>query len=224
MRLTLTIEDTLGHCPISYIVGRSSSHFTRLVRIFALELGVACEFTPMYDLSSLDARDYAGNPALKLPVLRMDEATIFGAENICRALAEFAPEHRRIVWPEDVRGVQARNAQELIWHAMQAQVQLGFGTQISKLPLDSIYFVKAATGMQNTLEWLDERVHEVIDDLPPHDISVLEASLFCLIEHVEFRATVSLMPYGRLTAFALAFGQRASAQQTPYAFDLPPAG
>jgi glutathione S-transferase len=206
------------------IVGRSSSHFTRLVRIFALELGVACEFAPVYDLSSLDARDYAGNPALKLPVLRIDEVSIFGAENICRALAELAPEHPRIVWPEDVRDAQARNAQELVWHAMQAQVQLGFGTQIAKLPVDSVYFVKAATGMQNALEWLDEKVQEVIDDLPPHDLSMLEATLFCLVEHVEFRATVSLTPYGRLTAFALAFGQRPSAQQTPYVFDLPPAG
>jgi glutathione S-transferase len=207
-----------------YIVGRSSSHFTRLVRLFALELGVACEFAPVYDLSSLDARDYAGNPALKLPVLKMGEVTIFGAENICRALAEIASEPRRIIWPEDVRGVQARNAQELVWHAMQAQVQLGFGTQIAKLPVDSVYFVKAAAGMQNALEWLDEKVSEVIDDMPPHDISLLEASLFCLIEHVEFRATVSLTPYGRLSAFALAFGQRASAQQTPFVFDLPPTG
>ena len=210
--------------PTMCIVGRSSSHFTRLVRLFALELGVACEFAPVYDLSSLDARDYAGNPALKLPVLRMGDVAIFGAENICRTLAELAPEPRRIVWTEDVRGVRARNAQELVWHAMQAQVQLGFGTQIAKLPVDSVYFVKAATGLRHSLEWLDERVQEVIDDLPPHDLSMLEASLFCLLEHVEFRATVSLTPYGRLTAFALAFGQRSSAQQTPYVFDLPPAG
>ena len=57
----------MDRSPVSYIVGRSSSHFTRLVRLFALELGVAYEFAPVYDLSSLDARDYAGNPALKLP-------------------------------------------------------------------------------------------------------------------------------------------------------------
>jgi len=214
----------LGLFPVPHIVGRSSSHFTRLARIFALELGVVCEFTPVYDLSSLDARDYAGNPALKLPVLKIGDVTIFGAENICRALAELAAEPRRIVWPEEVRSVQVRNAQELIWHAMQAQVQLGFGTQIAKLPVDSVFFVKAATGMQNALEWLDERWPEVLDGLPTHDLSMLEASLFCLIEHVEFRATVSLSPYGRLTAFALAFGQRDSAQQTPYEFDLPPAG
>jgi glutathione S-transferase len=185
---------------------------------------VSCEFIPVYDLSSLDARDYAGNPALKLPVLVRDDVAVFGAENICRSLVELTPEPRNIIWPEDLRSVQARNAQELVWHAMQAQVQLAFGTQIAKLPVDSVYFVKADTGMRNTLEWLDERVSAVIEDLPPRDLSLLEASLFCLLEHLEFRATVSLTSYDHLLAFARTFGERQSAQQTPYVFDLPPAG
>jgi len=212
----------MGRLPVSYIIGRSSSHFTRLVRVFALELGVVCEFAPVYDLSSLDARDYAGNPALKLPVLKMGDDVIFGAENICRVLATAAPEHRRITWPEDVRGVQARNAQELVWHAMQAQVQLGFGTQIAKLPADNVYFVKAATGLFNVLEWLDERLGMIMEALPPRDLSMLETSLFCLVEHLEFRATVPLTPYDQLTTFARTFGKRTSAQQTPYMFDVPP--
>ncbi|HEY0199795.1 MAG TPA: glutathione S-transferase N-terminal domain-containing protein [Rhodanobacter sp.] len=207
------------------IVGRSSSHFTRLVRVFAVELGVACEFQPVFDLSSLDMDDYAGNPALKLPVLKVGGATIFGAGNICRMLAELAPESRRIIWPEDTLDVPARNAQELVWHAMQAQVQLGFGTQIAKLPFDGIYFAKAAAGLRNSLEWLDERAPSVIDALPPHDISMFEASLFCLIEHLAFRPTsvVPLQPYGRLNLFAREFGMRASAQDTPYRFDAPSA-
>lgn len=206
------------------IVGRSSSHFTRLVRVFAEELGLACEFAPVYDLTSLNPCDYAGNPALKLPVLRMGNVTVFGAENICRALAESAPEHRRIVWPEELRDVSARNAQELIWHAMQAQVQLAFGSQVAKLPADNIYFAKAAAGMRNALEWLDERLQPIIDAMPPRDISMLEASLFCLIEHLAFRATIPLMPYGHLTALTRAFGERASAQHTPYVYDTPPGG
>jgi glutathione S-transferase len=203
------------------IVGRSSSHFTRLTRVFALELGMDCAFEPVFDLTSLDTVDYAGNPALKLPVLRLGGAMILGAENICRRLAELAPGHPRIVWPEDMRDVDASNAQELVWHAMQAQVQLGLGTQIAGLPADSIYFVKAATGLRNALEWLDEKVPSVIAALPPHDISVLEVSLFCLIEHLAFRATMALEPYGRLNAFARGFGMRASAQATPYRFDAP---
>lgn len=218
----MTIEQDASRTPAPCIVGRSSSHFTRLVRVFAAELGVTCEFVPVYDLSSLDMSDYAGNPALKLPVLRMGEVAVFGAENICRVLAESASERHRVFWPEDMHDVQARNAQELVWHAMQAQVQLGFGTQIAKLPADSIYFAKAAAGLRNALAWLDERVPAVIDALPPRDISMLEASLFCLVEHLAFRATISLVPYERLTAFAHAFGKRDSAQQTPYLFDTPP--
>ncbi|RCS28793.1 glutathione S-transferase [Rhodanobacter denitrificans] len=210
--------------PVPRITGRSSSHFTRLVRVFAQELDVACEFVPVYDLASLDARDYAGNPALKLPVLTKDGATVFGAENICRVLAESAPAQRRIVWPEDARDLQARNAQELVWHAMQAQVQLGFGTQVAQLPADSIYFVKAAAGLRNALQWLDERLLPVIATLPPRDLSMLEASLFCLVEHLAFRVTVPLAPYRHLAAFAREFGKRASARSTAYLFDVPPDG
>ena len=36
------------------IVGRTSSHFTRVAVIFATELGVRFELVPVYDLSSLE--------------------------------------------------------------------------------------------------------------------------------------------------------------------------
>lgn len=49
------------------LVGRSSSHYTRTVRLFAMEMGVAHVFRPVLDLTSLDVVDYAGNPALKIP-------------------------------------------------------------------------------------------------------------------------------------------------------------
>lgn len=210
--------------PVPRITGRSSSHYTRLARMFALELGVACEFAPVHDLASLDARDYAGNPALKLPVLSRGDVVVFGAENICRVLAELAPPRRVIVWPEDVRDASGRNAQELVWHAMQAQVQLGFGTQIARLPADSVYFVKAAAGLRNALAWLDETAPSVIQTLPPHDLSMLEISLFCLVEHLAFRTTVPLAPYARLTGFTREFGRRASARDTAYRFDVSPGG
>lgn len=214
-------DDDAGVSPLPRITGRSSSHYTRMARMFAHELGVACEFAPMHDLASLDARDYAGNPALKLPVLSCGEAVVFGAENICRTLAELAPGRAVILWPEDLCDAPARNAQELVWHAMQAQVQLGFGTQIAGLSPDSIYFVKAAAGLRNALAWLDERAPPIIAALPPHDLGMLELSLFCLLEHLAFRTTVPLAPYARLGGFARAFGQRASARSTVYRFDAP---
>lgn len=205
------------------LVGRSSSHFTRLVRLFAEELGVACEFSPVYDLASRDSADYGGNPALKLPVLVVPHGPVFGAENSCRTLATLAAQAPRIVWTEDLPDVRVRNAQELVWHAMGAQVQLVFGIQVAKLPTDSVYFDKAAIGLRNTLAWLDVHVEEIVRTLPPRGLSLLEASLFCLIEHLAFRPSVPTDAYPRLLAFADAFGHRTSAQRTPYAFDVAPA-
>ncbi|KRE89701.1 hypothetical protein ASG87_03565 [Frateuria sp. Soil773] len=217
------MEDTVAKRPPPAIVGRSSSHFTRLVRLFAHETGAACRFEPVYDLASVDPDDYAGNPALKMPVLRIGGQAVFGAENICRTLVEQAPAPRRVVWPEDLRDVASRNAQELVWHAMQAQVQLAFGTQVAGLPVDSVYFAKAGLGLRNTLAWLEERMPAVLAALPARDLSLLEAALFCLVEHLAFRDTLSLAPYPQLTGFARAFGARPSAQATAYAFDVPPA-
>lgn len=200
------------------IIGRSSSHFTRVALIFAHELGVAVELVPVADLVSRDI-DHYGNPALKIPTLRRGQSSVFGAENICRALAEVAATPRRIVWPEELRDDRLRNAQELVWYSMAAQVQLVFGTILSKLPADNVYFVKARAGFEGALCWLDEHVDGVLGTLPQRDLSLLEVTLFCLIDHLAFRATVPVEPYPALRQFAAEFGKRASAQATAYRFD-----
>jgi len=205
---------------LARLIGRSSSHFTRLARLFAEELGVPCAFAPLYDLTSRDPADYGGNPALKLPVLQLPQGSVFGAENICRALAGLAAQPRRIVWTEQLPDLRARNAQELIWHGMGAQVQWVFGMQVAQLPADNIYFAKAADGLRNALAWLDANLEAVLHSLPPRDLSLLEASLFCLVEHLDFRQTLPRTPYRHLLAFADAFRTRPSAQRTLYAYDV----
>lgn len=205
------------------LIGRSSSHFTRVVRLLAVEFGVACQFQPVYDLGSRDRRDYGGNPAMKLPVLRLGDESVFGTENIARALADRAKRPVRMVWTEHLPDLVARNAQELVWHAMAAQVQLVFGTQAAGLPADNLYFAKAAEGMAQVLDWLDAHVERVLASLPPRDLSMFEVTLFCLLEHLAFRPTVPLLPYASLTAYTERFGQRASARNTVYHFDRPPA-
>jgi glutathione S-transferase len=204
------------------LVGRSSSHYTRLARMFAEELGIAYAFEPVYDLASRDPADYAGNPALKLPVLVLPEGPVFGAENVCRTLAARISPPRRIVWTEQLPDPRARNAQELIWHGMGAQVQLVFGMQVARLPAENVYFAKAADGFRNALAWLDANLESVLHGLPPRDFSLLEASLFCLLEHVLFRDTLPLAPYRHLAAFAAAWRERPAAQRTTYAFDVVP--
>src|SRR5678815_1962623 len=100
------------------VVGRSSSHFTRTARIFALELGVPHAFQPVFDLTALDAETYAGNPALKVPVL------VIGAENICRELVRRSGRGAEVVLRGAVADRRVANAEELVLHAMSTEVSL----------------------------------------------------------------------------------------------------
>ncbi|HEX7012694.1 MAG TPA: glutathione S-transferase N-terminal domain-containing protein [Steroidobacteraceae bacterium] len=54
------------------IVGRNSSLYTRMPLIYAEELGVPYEVVPIYDMTEVGPEAYAGNPALKLPILRTE--------------------------------------------------------------------------------------------------------------------------------------------------------
>lgn len=189
-----------------------------------MEVGVGIELVPIADLTDLSPAAYANNPALKLPILVRGESQLFGTLHICRALAEMADPPRRVIWPEELSDDRARNAQELVWHAMSAQVQLVLGTAIAELPADNIYFQKARAGLEGALRWLDANLAATLEALPwPRDTSVLEITAYCLIEHLRFRETVSLEPHGALLAFARSYGARTSAQRTPYRFDVPPA-
>ncbi len=206
------------------IVGRRSSLFTRLALIFAEELQVPYTLVPIYDMKAVDPTIYAGNPALKLPILRHGDSLLFGTQNICRALAERATESRcRIVWPEDLRDDSTRNAQELVWHCMSAQVQLVMGTVVGELPADNVFFKKARTGIVNSLHWLDSNIDRLIAMLPQdRHLSTFEASLFCLVEHLSWRQTMVIDEHRHLNEFAKRFAERSSAQRTMYQFDTPP--
>jgi glutathione S-transferase len=210
------------------IVGRSSSLFTRMPLIFAEELGVPWELVPIYDMTALGPEVYAGNPALKLPILRTESSVLFGAQNICRAIADRAIAEgvapgKRVVWPEALKDDLSRNAQELVWHGMNTQVQLIIGIQVNKLPADNAFFVKARAGFEGALTWLDSSLSAALKALPARDLSLFEVSLHCLIEHLTFRATLSVGAYPSLIAFSKDFATRPSAQRTVYRFDTPPA-
>ena len=206
------------------IVGRSSSLFTRLPLLFAEELGVPFELVPIHDMTSLGPEIYAGNPALKLPILRTESSVLFGAQNICRAIAERAGGAARIVWPEELHDDLSRNAQELVWHGMATQVQLVFGTLVGKLPPDNVYFTKARAGLEGSLAWLDSHLASALHALPAlRVLSVFEASLFCLVDHLAFRGTLPVDRYSALGSFVREFSERPCAQRTVYRFDAPAA-
>lgn len=195
--------------------------------MFAHELGVPFDFEVAHDLESVDVASFGGNPLLKVPTLHLGGVSVFGTENICRTLVELAgrAEDPRIVLAEHVEDALVRSAQELVWSGMSTQVQLRMGIAVAKLPADSVFFVKAAAGLTGAFAWLDERLDDVLARLPlERELSLLEVTLFCLFEHVLFRPTVSLELLPNLRAFAARYGQRPSAQRTPFHFDPPPVG
>jgi len=205
------------------ILGRSSSHFTRVTRIFAAELGVPYVLQPVYDMNSLDPATFGGHPAMKLPNMQIDGRTVFGMQNICRALARIAPRRATIIWPETIDDDLLANAQELVLHSMATQVQIVLGTVVAKLPASNPFFSKLQTGFAGCLAWLDRELPSVLQALPPRDLSLFELTLYCLIDHLEFRPTASLEPYAQLGRFREHYGMRKSVQQTQYFFDQPTA-
>lgn len=207
------------HAPAIEIIGRTTSHFTRVARIFAHELGVPLTLVDVPDLRALDAEAYGGNPALKIPSLRVGTSLVFGAENVCRKLVELAGRRGdpRLVFAEHVTSDLVRSAQEMTEHAMTAQVQLVVPLFFGDLPLDHFYFRKIRAGFEGSLAWLDAHLPRVLAELPaPRDLSLFEVSLFCLVEHLAFRRTRESEAPPALRRFAAEFARRASAEATPY--------
>jgi glutathione S-transferase len=211
--------DTLMTNEVPTIVGRSSSVFTRVARIFAAELEVEYAFEVVRDLMSADRADYAGNPALRLPNLRTSSGVWFGALGICRELRRRSKLVSRIVWPEDLDQPLLANAQELVLQAMASEVTF-IMSRLAGVDPDSAYQAKTLRSLLDSLAWLDAQLPAALAALPvARDVSYLEVTLFCLITHLTFREVLPTSGYANLTRFCEAFGARASARATPYRFD-----
>lgn len=201
------------------LVGRSSSHFTRLARIFAEEHGIRCSFRAVADLRSLNADDYGTNPALKIPILLTSEGNWFGSLNICRQFARLSPEPLRIVWPEHAETPLLANAQELVAQGMATEVSWLMG-KLGGAAEGSLTQQKAQMSLVNSLEWLEKNLSQALAELPrEYDLSYFEAALFCFVEHLEFREVLSVAPYAALLALRARFANRPSASLTAYRFD-----
>ena len=203
--------------PEVMLVGRSSSHFTRTARIFALELAVPHGFRPVLDLTTLDQTAYADNPALKVPVLVDAQGSLFGTENICRELTRRSGHGARVVLRGDVAARIVANAEELILHAMGAGVMLIMASMPGS---DQPAPPKVRRGLENALAFVDTHLDQVLAALPADRVlSFCEVSLYCLITHLPFRKVMEIDGYPRLQRFGQDFGVRASAQATGYRFD-----
>ncbi len=199
------------------LVGRSSSHFTRVARIFALELGVPHAFRPVLDLTSTDSADYGDNPALKIPVLVDESGPLFGTENVCRELTRRSGKTASVVLRGDVHDRIVVNAEELTLHVMSAEVSL----IMAKFAGDArLAPPKVSRSIESSLGWLDTNVDAVLAALPAHRaISFVEVALFCVLKHLPFRELMDVTRWTRLGDFTQRFAERESARATEYRFD-----
>lgn len=199
------------------LVGRSSSHFTRVARIFALALGVPHTFRVVLDMTSQDTATYAGNPALKIPILVDAGGPLFGTENICRELARRSGLGSKVVLRGDVADRAVANAEELTLHAMSSEVSL----IMAKMAGDGgAAPPKVRRSLENALAHLNDNVDRVLEALPAdRALSFLEVAMCCLVKHLPFREILDVTGYDRLAAFSARFGERESARQTEYRFD-----
>jgi len=199
------------------LVGRSSSHFTRIARLFALELDVPHTFRPVFDLKSLDVADYAGNPALKIPVYVDENGPLFGTENICRELARRSGKEAVVVQRGDVGHRVVANAEELTLNVLTTEVSVVTArlNDPERPPLPKLF-----PSIEKSLDYLDANLDAALAALPEgRKLSFLEASLFCVLEHLPFRQVLDVSPWKRLDAFRQRFGERESAKATVYRFD-----
>lgn len=200
------------------IVGRSTSHFTRVTRIFAAEarLDFAFEIVPSLRLSA--QADYAGNPALKIPILRTPRGEWFGSLNICRELWRRSAQKPRVIWPEDLEQPLLANAQELVVQAMSTEVTLLMSRLFGES--DGPHAAKLLQSLTLSVEWLERHVDEVLSQLPSdRDLSFLELTLYCFVRHLPFREALSTEPYTRLNEFCHSLEARPSVKETPYRVD-----
>src|SRR5690606_23933123 len=156
-----------------------------------------------------DASEYGGNPALRVPVLHTEEGEWFGALNICRALERRAPAggvKGRVVWPEDLTLPLLANAQELALQAMSSEVAL-IMARLASADAAAAHLAKQRDSLERMLGWLDAHAEAVVMALPAdRALSFLEASLFCLVQHLEFREVLPVAPYRALGELARRFG------------------
>ncbi len=208
------------------LVGRHSSHYTRIVSIYATELAVECAFQPVLDIGSTDAHVFGENPLLRVPSLTTPEGTWFGSLNACRELARRSTAGVPLIWPEDHATPLGANAQEITTDAMVSGVVIVTG-RLCALADDAPSLVKPFARLRGAVAWLEANLDAALAPLPERRLSFLEVSAFCMLTHLGFRQLLSLEDRPRLTAFCQRFGARPSALASGYYFDppsAPPAG
>lgn len=132
--------------------GTPRSHFTRVVRITAHELGLELEWVDVGNVATAEA--FADNPLMQVPVLVDGDRTVWDSHDICRYLVE-----REDADPLGMESLDwsRRNLVSVIRGVMSAEVRLILAER-SGMSTTGPMFDKARETIRRGLRWIDARI------------------------------------------------------------------
>lgn len=155
------------------LFGTPRSHFTRVVRMVAHELGLSVPLVDVGDVGQLVP--FAGNPLMTVPVLEHEGARIWDTHHVCRYLVEQAGRDPLGVESLDVEG---RNTLAVIFGVMGAEVRLILAARAG-VPAEGRPFDKVRATVKAGLGFLDARVDE-----DRRDLDYLAVATVAMWEHL----------------------------------------
>lgn len=190
------------------LVGTPLSHFTRKIRIFALETGIDLEVRWSPGVLSPAGAAYGDNPLMRVPTLLDGDTTVIESDHIARYLV-------RRYDAADRLGVHSERVLDLNRLAVTGGIMANGVTLIlakrAGTDVSGAYFEKLRGAIAQGLAWLDGNARD--GELDYRDIA-----LVCMWQHLEHYALVPLDRYPRVAARAAELAGRPSiARTTPEA-------
>ena len=185
------------------LVGTPLSHFTRKIRVLALELGITVEMRWSPGVLAPPGEAYGDNPLLRVPALIDGDGTVIDSDHIARYLvARFDPADRFGVRSERV---EDGNRLAVIGGIMADEVTLLLAQRAGG-DVSTGYFVKRRDAIARGLAWLDANGRD--GELDYRDIA-----LVCMWQHLAHYRLVPLEA-PQIAARVARFADRPSFQRT----------
>ncbi len=159
------------------------SHFSRKVRIVLRELSVECEESFAPNLLSSDPSDFAGNPILRVPVLRDGSTWVIESDQIVRHILETYDRGNDRFSFFSMNAAQ-RNALSILSAIMGAEVELLLSRRSGLVSeAGALYFGRYRSVIGHGLAWIEANGAAV---WPEAEFSYLDIALVCMWDHLRY--------------------------------------
>lgn len=190
------------------------SHFSRKVRLLLDHYGLDYTFVDIGQVAEANTAMFAGNPVMKVPVLRDGETWLIESDHIAAYLARtYDPADRFRVLTTDANTL---NMRAVLNGIMAEEVKLILAERTGLDTRPHAFFAKARSAVQNGLRWLNDRGDAFNIAQPGY----LEFHLVCLWDHLEHYSLVALHEYSRLKAAVTAINHNETVKMSSPANSL----